>query len=175
MSGCEIVFVEADRQWPVKVCIGVDLDRHEFVPWDFGHCVEDSIIQGGFADLGGEMSRDHSDHCNHLSALTIEKFNAHERPQLHASRDVSQVRLSMPICMPETLKHSPVRALAAKPGPQFAGRLNHYTIVRLVPCQTRHRETSPVATHGKSTLDADLCRGHFRRIQFVVPRPEIET
>jgi len=28
------------------------------VPRDFGHCVEDSIIQGGFADLGGEMSRD---------------------------------------------------------------------------------------------------------------------
>jgi hypothetical protein len=51
MSGCEIVFVEADRQWPVKVCIGVDLDRHEFVPWDFGHCVEDSIIQGGQADI----------------------------------------------------------------------------------------------------------------------------
>jgi hypothetical protein len=70
----------------------LDLDRHELVPRDFGHCVEDSIIQGGFADLGGEVSRDHSDRCNHLSALTIEKFDAHERPQLLASRDVSQVR-----------------------------------------------------------------------------------
>jgi len=26
------------------------------------------------------MSRDHSNRCNHLSALTIEKFYAHERP-----------------------------------------------------------------------------------------------
>ena len=80
----------------------LDLDRHELVPRDLGHCVEDSIILGGFADLGSEMSRDHSDRCNHLSALTIEKFNAHERPQQHASRDVSQVRLSVSLCKPET-------------------------------------------------------------------------
>ena len=59
----------------------------------------------------------------------------------------------------------------APPDRRFA-RPSHAT---LVPCQTRHRETSPVTTHGKSTLNADLCRGHFRRIQFVVPRPEIET
>jgi hypothetical protein len=49
------------------------------------------------------MSRDHSDRCNHLSALTIEKFNAHERPQLHASREVSQVRLSISLWTPETV------------------------------------------------------------------------
>src|SRR5580704_10104078 len=72
--------VEADRQWPVKVCIGLDLDRHELVPRDLGHCVEDSIVQSGFADLGGEMSRDRSNRCNHLPALIIEKFYAHERP-----------------------------------------------------------------------------------------------
>ena len=95
--------VEADRQWPVKVCIGLDLDRHELVPRDLGHCVEDSIVQSGFAHLGGEMSRADSDRCNHLPALTIEKFNAHEWPQQHASRDVSQARLSISRCMPETL------------------------------------------------------------------------
>jgi hypothetical protein len=81
----------------------LDLDRHELVPRDLGHCVEDSIIQGGFADLGSEMSRDHSDRCNHFSALTIEKFYAHEGPQQHASRDVSQARLTISLCMPEML------------------------------------------------------------------------
>jgi hypothetical protein len=81
----------------------LDLDRHELVPRDLGHCVEDSIVQGGFADLGSEMFRDHSNRCNHLSALIIEKFNAHERPQRHASRDVSQAHLSIPLCMPQML------------------------------------------------------------------------
>jgi hypothetical protein len=79
----------------------LDLDRHELVPRDLGHCVEDSIIQGGFADLGSEMSRDRSDRCNRLSALTIEKFYAHEGPQQHAS--VSQARLTISLCMPAML------------------------------------------------------------------------
>jgi hypothetical protein len=92
--------VEADRQWPVKVRIRLDLDRHELVPRDLGHCVEDSIIQGGFADLGSEMSRDHSDRCNHLSALTIEKFNAHERSHQHAAVTFPRCALAYPFACP---------------------------------------------------------------------------
>ena len=48
------------------------------MPRYFGHCPKDSIIQGGLADFGGKVLRDHSDRRNHLSSF-LEIFDAHER------------------------------------------------------------------------------------------------
>jgi hypothetical protein len=56
----------------------LEFDRHELMPRHFGHCAEDSIIQGGLADLRGKVPRDHSDRRNHLSPF-LKTFDAHER------------------------------------------------------------------------------------------------
>src|SRR5262249_34800719 len=47
------------------------------MPRYFGHCPKDSIIQGGLADFGGKVLRDHSDRRNHLSSF-LEIFDTHE-------------------------------------------------------------------------------------------------
>jgi hypothetical protein len=48
------------------------------MPRYFGHCPKDSSIQGGLADLGGKVLRDHSDRLNHLLSL-LEIIDAHGR------------------------------------------------------------------------------------------------
>jgi hypothetical protein len=72
--------VEADRQRPVEVSVGLDLDRHKLVPGHLGHRPEDSIVQCGLAKLSDEVVRDLSDRRNHLSPLVLKIYSAHEAP-----------------------------------------------------------------------------------------------
>ena len=65
---------EVDGIGPVRAAsILGGLGRTEGGAGDHGHCAEDWIIQGGFADLGGRDVPRSPDRRHHLSALTIEK------------------------------------------------------------------------------------------------------
>jgi len=74
-----ITTTAADRQRHVQVSVRLDLDRHKLVPWDLGHCTEDSLVQRGLADLDGNLVCVRPDRRNQLSSLFLEIFRAHVR------------------------------------------------------------------------------------------------
>jgi hypothetical protein len=56
----------------------MDLDRHKLVSRHLGHCIENSFVQRGLANLRGHVFGHRPDRRNHLSSLFVKKFRVHE-------------------------------------------------------------------------------------------------
>jgi hypothetical protein len=70
--------IETDRYRPVQVSVLLDFDRHKLLARHLGHRPEDSLVQPGFANLGGHVFGYHLDCRNHLSSLFLKKIRVHE-------------------------------------------------------------------------------------------------
>jgi hypothetical protein len=98
--------IEANRKRPVKVGILLNLDRDKLVPRDFGYCLENSIVQLAFADLGADVVSNCPDCSNHLSSLFLEIVDAHERPHCleayHPTRMTAIADLDAPLAVTQS-------------------------------------------------------------------------
>jgi hypothetical protein len=74
--------IETDRDWPVQVSVRLDLDRHELVSRHLGHCLEDSLVQCGLANLRSNVFGYRPDCRDHFLSLFLKKFRVHKTPAL---------------------------------------------------------------------------------------------
>ena len=77
--------IETDWNWPVQVSVLLDLDRHKLVSRRLRHCHKDSLVERGFANLGGDVVGHRPDCRDHLSTLFLKKFRVHERVTIRST------------------------------------------------------------------------------------------